>query len=367
MINIPLANPSRELDHISNFKDKFDQQIRGGVYVGGENVNNFESNFKGFIGSKYCVSLNSGTDALILSLIALGIKKGDRVLVPSFTFFSTVECVLHLGAIPVFVDINLQNFTIDLDDFVEKANTQIKAAIPVHLFGNDSQITEIKKICSKRNIKLVEDVAQAFGSRDEKNNNLGSIGDIGAFSFFPSKTLGGIGDGGCITTDDYQIYKKIKMMKNHGQIKNYEHEIVGGNSRLDSLNAFVLNEKLDIFSKIRLTRNKFCEYYVDHLKDIEWISLPEKNNSETVLNYFTIRVPTNIRSKLMNYLSSKNIGNAVYYKRPVHLQKVITNNSKKIKLKNTEIASKSVLSLPLYSFPNDDELEYIVSTLRKFK
>lgn len=367
MINIPLANPSRELEYISDFKDKFDKQIRGGIYVGGENVNIFESNFKDFIGSKYCVSLNSGTDALMLALIALGIKKGDKVLVPSFTFFSTVECVLHLKAIPVFVDINLQNYTIDVDDFSKKATSQIKAAIPVHLFGNDSQITEIKNICLERNIHLVEDVAQAFGSCDEKNNYLGSIGDIGAYSFFPSKTLGGIGDGGCITTDNYQIYKKIKMLKNHGQIKNYEHEIVGGNSRLDSLNAFVLNEKLSIFSKIRSTRNKFYEHYLEHLKDIEWIYLPEKNNNDTVLNYFTIKVPTNIRSKLMNYLTSKKIGNAIYYKKPVHLQKVITNNYKKIKLQNTEIASKSVLSLPLYSFPKDDELEYIVSMVKKFK
>ena len=157
MINIPLANPSRELEYISNFKKKFDQQIRGGVYVGGDNVNSFENNFKHFIGSKYCVSLNSGTDALIFALVALGIKKGDKVLVPSFTFFSTVECVMQLNATPIFVDINLQNYTIDLDDFRKKATSQIKAAIPVHLFGNDSQITEIKKICRENDIYIVED------------------------------------------------------------------------------------------------------------------------------------------------------------------------------------------------------------------
>jgi len=367
MGNIPIANPSRELEYISNFNEKLIKQLKGGIYVGGESVNNFEKSFKDIIGTKYCVSLNSGTDALVLALIALGIKEGDKVLVPSFTFFSTVECVLHLKAIPVFVDINLQNYTIDLNDFKRKANSKIKAAIPVHLFGNDAQITEIRKICSEKNIKVIEDVAQAFGSQDEKNNFLGSIGDIGAFSFFPSKTLGGIGDGGCITTDNYQIYKKITMLKNHGQIKNYEHEIVGGNSRLDSINAFILNEKLAIFSKIRETRNRFYKYYIENLKDIEWINLPQKNNNKTVLNYFTIRVPVNIRSKLMDYLSAKNIGNAVYYRTPIHLQKVITRNSKKINLKNTEIASKSVLSLPLYSFPKDEELEYIVSTIKKFK
>ena len=367
MVNIPLANPSRELEYISNFDEKLSKQLRGGVYIGGESVNNFENNFKKIIGTKYCVSLNSGTDALILALIALGIKKGDKVLVPSFTFFSTVECILQLNAIPVFVDINLQNYTLDLNDFSKKASSKIKAAIPVHLFGNDAQITEIKKICIEKNIKLVEDVAQAFGSKNEKNNFLGSIGDIGAFSFFPSKTLGGIGDGGCITTNNYQIYKKIKMLKNHGQIKKYKHEIVGGNSRLDSINAFILNEKLAIFSKIRNTRNKFYKFYLDNLNDIEWINLPKKNNNETVLNYFTISVPVNIRSKLMTYLSQKNIGNAIYYKTPIHHQKVITKNSKKIKLKNTESASKSVLSLPLYSFPNDDELEYIVTSIRKFR
>lgn len=367
MINIPLANPSRELEHIPNFEQKLSKQFRGGVYVGGESVDNFEKNFKDIIGTKYCVSLNSGTDALILALIALGIKKGDRVLVPSFTFFSTVECILHLNAIPVFVDINLKNYTIDLDDFISKATSEIKAAIPVHLFGNDAQITEVKKICLEKNIKLVEDVAQAFGSQDEKNNYLGSIGDIGAFSFFPSKTLGGIGDGGCITTNNFQIYKKIKMLKNHGQSRNYEHEIVGGNSRLDSINAFILKEKLDIFSKIRDSRNRFYKYYMENLKDIEWINLPQKNNNKTVLNYFTISVPVKVRSKLMGYLSAKNIGNAVYYKTPIHLQKVISNNSKKITLKNTEIASKQVLSLPLYSFPKDDELEYITNALRNFQ
>lgn len=367
MIKIPLANPSRELNYISNFKEKFSKELEKGVYVGGLNVENFELSFKKFIGSKYCVSLNSGTDALLFALISIGVKSGDKVLVPSFTFFSTVECVLHLNAIPIFVDINLKNYTFDLEDFKNKATTEIKAVIPVHLYGNDSQITEIKKICNKKNIKIVEDVAQAFGSADEKNNYLGSIGDVGAFSFFPSKTLGGIGDGGCITTNSYEIYRKIKLLRNHGQIKSYEHEIVGGNSRLDSLNAFILNEKLKIFKKIKFSREEFYKYYIRNLKDVDWITLPTKNNNNIILNYFSVQVPPSIRKRFIQYLNSKNIATGIYYNRPIHLQKVITQKKQNIKLQNTEIASKSLLSLPFYSFPKDNEMEYIVDTIRKFK
>lgn len=367
MIKIPLAQPSRELNYLSNFEEKFSKELGRGIYVGGKNVENFELSFKQFIGSKYCVSLNSGTDALLFALISLGIKSGDKVLVPSFTFFSTVECVLHLNAVPIFVDINLENYTFDLEDFKNKATSEIKAAIPVHLYGNDSQITEIKNICKKKNIKIVEDVAQAFGSVDEKNNHLGSVGDIGAFSFFPSKTLGGIGDGGCITTDSYEVYRKIKMLGNHGQIKNYEHKIVGGNSRLDSLNAFVLNEKLKIFAKIKASRDEFYQYYIQNLKDVDWITLPNKNNNNIILNYFSIQVPPSMREKFIHYLSSKNISTGIYYKRPIHLQKVITQKKQNIKLPNTEIASKSVLSIPFYSFPTENEMEYIVDNIRKFK
>ena len=217
-MNIPLANPARELKKIKNFQTRFNKKLNQGVYVGGKDVTTFEENIASYIGSKYCVAVNSGTDALLLSLIALGIKKGDKVVVPSFTFFATIEVVMHLGAIPIFVDINTETYTIDVDDFKKKVNQNIKAVIPVHLFGNNANIDEIKKICSTHNIKIIEDVAQAFGSGTENNTKLGSIGDIGAFSFFPSKTLGGIGDGGCIVTNNLSHYKKVLKLRNHGQV-----------------------------------------------------------------------------------------------------------------------------------------------------
>ena len=366
-MNIPLANPARELKKIKNFQTRFNKKLNQGVYVGGKDVTTFEENIASYIGSKYCVAVNSGTDALLLSLIALGIKKGDKVVVPSFTFFATIEVVIHLGAIPIFVDINTETYTIDVDDFKKKVNQNIKAVIPVHLFGNNANIDEIKKICSTHNIKIIEDVAQAFGSGTENNTKLGSIGDIGAFSFFPSKTLGGIGDGGCIVTNNLSHYKKVLKLRNHGQGKNYEHEFVGANSRLDSLNAFVLNEKLSIFPEIKKSRDDFYDFYIKNLSHFDWIKLPIKENENTILNYFTITVPPLIRNKLLSYLNQHQIGASIYYKKPIHLQKAVLDRYKKISMEKTEKISKCVISLPFYSFPEDKEVDYLISKINKFK
>jgi len=366
-MKIPLANPARELKKIKNFEPRFNKKLQDGLYVGGKDISIFEENIANYIGSKYCVTVNSGTDALLLSLIALGIKKGDKVIVPSFTFFATVEVVMHLGAVPVFVEVNTETYTIDIEDFKKKVNKTIKAVIPVHLFGNNSNIEIIQNICKKYNINIVEDVAQAFGSGTKNNTKLGSIGDMGAFSFFPSKTLGGIGDGGCIVTNNLSHYKKILKLRNHGQGKNYEHEFVGANSRLDSLNAFVLNEKLSIFQEIKKSRNDFYNFYINNLSHLDWMNLPTKENDNIILNYFTLTVSPRVRNKLLSYLNQHQIGASIYYKKPIHLQKAVLEKYKKISMKKTEKISKSVISLPFYSFPKVNELEYLIDTIKKFK
>jgi len=366
-MKIPLANPARELNKIKNFESKFNKKLKNGLYVGGKDVLTFEENVANYIGSKYCVTVNSGTDALLLSLMALGIKKGDKVMVPSFTFFATIEVVMQLGAVPVFVEINKETYTFDIDDFKKKVNKTIKAVIPVHLFGNNSNIEIIKNICNKYNLKIIEDVAQAFGSGTKNKRKLGSIGDMGAFSFFPSKTLGGIGDGGCIVTNNLSQYKKILKLRNHGQGKNYEHEFVGINSRLDSLNAFVLNEKLSIFQEIKKSRNDFYNFYINNLSHLEWINLPTKENENIILNYFTITVSPLIRNKLLSYLNQHQIGASIYYKKPIHLQKAVLDKYERVSLKKTEEISKSIISLPFYSFPEDEELDYLVTKIKKFK
>ncbi len=367
VMNIPLADPTRELKKIKNFESNFNKKLHQGIYVGGNDVNNFENNFKNHVGSKYSISVNSGTDALLLSLISLGIKKGDQIIIPSFTFFATVECIMQLGAIPIFVDINLETYTVDINDFERKMNKKIKAVIPVHLFGNNSNINDIKKICNKYQVKIVEDVAQAFGSKTKNNKALGSVGDLGAFSFFPSKTLGGIGDGGCITTDNYSYFKQIRKLKNHGQDKAYEHEIVGFNSRLDALNAFVLNEKLNIFNKIKKSRDEFYNFYIENLSHYDWMKLPIKENENIVMNYFTIQISSRIRESFMKYMSENKVGVSIYYKKPLHLQKAVLDKYEKISLKNTEKASRTLVSLPFYSFPEEKELEYLLSKIENFR
>ncbi len=366
-MKIPLANPSKELNKIKKFNPRFVTELNSGNYIGGENVDTFEKNLQNFLGTKYVITVNSGTDAILFSLISSGIKKGDKVLVPSFTFFATVETIMQLGAEPIFLDINLDTYTIDLEDFKNKLTKDIKAVIPVHLFGYDANIEEIKKISNQYEVRIIEDVAQAFGSKSKKNKYLGTVGNLGAFSFFPSKTLGGIGDGGAIATNNYSHYKKIMMLKNHGQVKKYEHEIVGYNSRLDTLNSFVLNEKLKIFEDIRKTRQDFVNFYVSNLNKFDWIKIPENTNKNIIFNYFTIQVAPKLRNRFINYLNVNNIGSAIYYKKPIHLQKAVLNNFKKTTLINTEKASRSVLSLPLYSFPEKKELEYIISKIEKFK
>ena len=367
-MKISLASPSRELEKIDNFEDRFNYLLKEGNYIGGDLVDEFEANLKSFLGIKYSITLNSGTDALLMGLLAIGIREGDEVLVPSFTFFASVECILHLRAVPVFVDIDPINYCMDTDDMKSKTTNKTKAIIPVDLFGNDANIQELYKFAKNNNLSIVEDVAQAFGSKDSQDNYLGTVAEIGAFSFFPSKTLGGIGDGGMIATNNEKFYELISKLKNHGQKSSYEHEILGHNSRLDTLNAFVLNEKLKIFPEIVNGRNNFYSFYKEGLKNFDWLELPKKNNKDTLLNYFTVKVQPEIRKKFLNYLNDSGIGNAIYYKKPIHHQKALERVLKnKISLPVTDEMSNSVVSLPYYSFPKDSELDYILSKFIEFK
>ena len=364
-MKIPLTNPSRELKEIKNFDKTFINEIKKGVYVGGNNVEILEKSLKTFLGSKYITTVNSGTDALYLSLLAMGIGKNDEVLVPSFTFFATVECILNVGATPVFVDINDDTYCLDLEDLSKKITKKTKVIIPVHLFGNNSNIEKVVKLAKLNKLKVLEDAAQCFGSKTINGEYLGTLGDIGAFSFYPSKTLGGIGDGGMIATNSKKYFEIITQLKNHG-LKNSEHKIVRINSRLDSLNAFVLNEKLKIFNKISKTRNNFYEYYMDNLSECEFIKLPKKENSNILFNYFTISINENKRNKLMDYLSINGISTSIYYKTPIHLLPALKFMNKSFKLDETVNASKTVLSLPFYPFAKKSEMEIVVEKILNF-
>lgn len=364
---LPIAKPERELSKISDFNERFKKELWSGRYVGGNNVDTLESSLCKFFDVKHSSTMNSGTDALILSLIAIGVGSGDEVIVPSFTYFATVEAVMQVNATPIFADIEKDSYCISLNSIKKLVSKKTKCIIPVHLYGYDADIENIVNYAHKNGIKVIEDTAQAFGSKSKNGKYLGTFGDINAFSNFPSKTLGGIGDGGFITTNSDELYKKIYMLKNHGQIGTYNHEIIGVNSRLDSLNAFVLNEKLKIFSNISKSRKEFTKFYLDIFKDIDFVYTPEISPN-TLLNYFTIILPKEVRNNFKSELYKIGIEANIYYETPIHLQKALTQSNivfKNNKLENTEDLASKVLSLPLFAFPLIKELKYLKTNIIK--
>ncbi len=364
---VPISKPERELSKIPDYNKRFTRELQSGRYVGGKNLDILESSLCEFLNIKYTSTMNSGTDALILSLVALGVGSGDEVIVPSFTYFATVEAVLQVNAIPVFADIEKDSYCISLNSIKKLVTKKTKCIIPVHLFGYDADIENIVNFAKKKGIKVIEDTAQAFGSRTKNGKYLGTLGDINAFSNFPSKTLGGIGDGGFITTNSPDLYKKINMLKNHGQLQTYDHHIVGVNSRLDSLNAFTINEKLKIFDNISKSRKEFTEFYLDIFKEVELVKIPNIDKN-ILLNYFTITLPVDIRETFKFELNKVGIEAKIYYKKPIHLQEVMKQPNvvfKNNKLYNTEDLSFQVLSLPLFAFPLLKEKKFLKQNIIK--
>jgi len=361
--SIPISNPSRELEYINKYFTRLNREVKSGNYIGGSNVQNFEKRLCSFLGMKYAVSLNSGTDALACSLYSLKIGPGDEVILPSFTYFATAEVVINAGATPVFVDVEKESYCISLRKILPLVSNKTKCIIPVHLYGNDSDIENIQSFCLENKIHLIEDCAQAFGSKTKKGRFLGTFGNVNAFSSYPSKTLGGIGDGGFVVTNDQTVYKTIQKYKNHGQSIGYNHEISGINSRMDSLNAFTLNEKLKNFKKIKKSRDDLVEFYnkiFDKLEDV--INLNYSKN--TLYNYYTIQLPSSKRDKIQEDLMKLNIATSIYYAKPVHMQKALQNVTYlSDDLKNTNLLSKTVLSLPLFPFMKRNEKQHLKNAI----
>jgi len=362
---IQISNPARELDEIKDFNQHFIKQIKSGFYVGGENVDLLEKSLANFLETKYVVTLNSGTDALNSAIYALNISEGDEVILPSFTFFATAEAVINRGATIVFADIDEETYSIDLKNLIPLVNSKTKCIIPVHLYGNNADIENISEFCKNNKINLIEDCAQAFGSKTPSGKYLGTFGEINAFSNYPSKTLGGIGDGGFIATNSKKHYDLIKKYKNHGQAKNYEHEISGINSRMDSINAFTLNQKLRMFNKIKESRDELVQFYNSFLMNFDSVIVP-KFQPNLLYNYYTIQLSANKRNNIMEDLQYLGISTSIYYKKPLHMQKAIKNYGYKFDdLSNTEFLSKRVLSLPLFPFMHKNEKSLIKKSITK--
>lgn len=361
--------------------------LNSGNFIGGEEVEKFEKEVAKFCGVKYAIGVNSGTDALFLSLKALEIGKRDEVITSPFTFIATAEVIANLGAKPIFVDIDPNTFNIGpskIEEYLKAESYKLKAKviIPVHLFGQMANMGEVMRIAKKYRLKVIEDAAQAIGAKIKfpisnsqfKNNSkfkimkAGSIGDLGCFSFFPSKNLGAYGDGGMVITNNRRLAETIRLLRNHGssQKNKYKNLILGTNSRLDAFQAAVLRVKLKYLQKWNQKRQEIANLYNKELKGIGDITtpfiVPGRNH---IFHQYTIR--TKYRDKLKEYLAKQKIQTMIYYSIPSHLQPVFKHLSyKKGDFSNSERLAKEVLSLPIYPEIKKEEIDFIVRKIKIF-
>lgn len=356
-----------------SIKSEIDGAISGvihdGAFVGGKYVEQFEKNFAQYCEVKHAIGLNSGTDALYLALWALGIKEGDEVITTPFSFFATAEVVARLGATPVFVDIDPNSFNIDPELIESKITKNTKAIIPVHLYGKPAQMDKIMELAKKYNLYVIEDACQAIGAKYQ-GKRVGGIGDIGCFSFYPSKNLGAYGDGGMLTTNNSQIAEKIKLLHNHGAKIKYHHTHIGVSSRLDGIQAAILDVKLKYIEEWNNKRFEVAKQYNDILKNIMGIKLSEfklDDKNTHIYHQYTFKVTNGQRDELAKELNKHGISTMIYYPIPLHLLEAMNYlNYKEGSMVETEKAAAEVLSLPIYPELESSKIRFIADKIEQF-
>jgi dTDP-4-amino-4,6-dideoxygalactose transaminase/rRNA-processing protein FCF1 len=360
-----------------NIEKNIDKVIKKSNFILGDEVKQLEGKIASYIGTKYAIGVSSGTDALVLSLRALAIQRKkqeywdieDLIITTPFTFTATGDAILRAGATPLFVDIDLDTYDINpelVEKAVKKYGKRVKGIIPVHLYGQPCDMDKIMKIAKEYNLFVVEDCAQSFGAK-WGNKRTGSFGDTGCFSFFPSKNLGGFGDGGMITTNDEQLYEIITMLRKHGGKDKYNVDHIGYNARLDTIQAAVLLAKLNYIDEFTEKRRNIAKFYTENLKNINWLKTPYvENKAYHVFHQYTIRIMEKNREEIQQKLKEKGVQTMVYYPVPLHKMKVFKNNGMEIfdDLKNSEIASRNVLSLPIEPLFGISNIEKIVNVLK---
>ncbi len=349
------------------YKNEYDQAaiktLESGWYVLGRNVEKFEREFSSFIGSEYCVGLNSGLDALTLAFRSLNIGAGDEVIVPGNTYIASVLGITENGATPIFVEPD-EYYNLDANKIEEKITNKTKAILVVHLYGQAANIRKIKEIADKYNLYLVEDCAQSHGAKFE-GKTTGIWGDIGCFSFYPTKNLGAFGDSGAIVTDSKEIYEKMKMLRNYGSKVKYHNEILGVNSRLDEIQAALLSVKLSHYNEIRKEREAIAKRYLEDIKN-ENIILPTiRESAEHVWHLFVVRVEN--REKFQGYLKENEINTQIHYPIPPHLSEAYRYlGYKEGDLPLTEQYANTVVSLPLYEGMTEEEMNYVTEIINRY-
>ena len=362
---IYFANPRSEYIFLKNkILRAIKKTLNSNNYVLGNEVLKFENEFKKYIGTKYAIGVSSGTDALILSLKTLNIKKGDEIIAPSHTAYATIASIVEVGAIPVFVDVNYEDFLMKIEDVKKKITKKTKAVIAVHLYGNSVDIKSLRKVLNSK-IKIVEDCSQSHGSVCG-NIKSGSIGDLSCFSLYPTKNLSSFGDGGIVLTNNSKLYNKLKLAREYGWRKKNIGKFHAVNNRLDELHASILNIKLKYLEKFNQRRIKIANQYLKKIKN-ENIILPIKNKKNVhVYHLFVIKILYKKRDRFLKFMKKRKIIPGIHYIIPNHKQKPYLKycNSD---LKNTEKLSKEIVSLPIYPLMKKKEINHIINSINLFK
>lgn len=342
------------------------------AFIQGPEVNEFANALAAYIHCEVVIPCANGTDALQIAMMALDLKPGDEVILPVHTYVATAEVLALLGLIPVFTDVDEGTFNIDIHQLENKITAKTKAIVPVHLYGQCADMEPILKIASRHKLHVIEDAAQALGAiytfSDGSKRTAGTMGIIGTTSFFPSKNLGCFGDGGALFTSDRELGEKIKMIANHGQKKKYHHDIIGVNSRLDTLQAAILMVKLKYLKGYTQKRNAAAAYYDRELATVGFAQTPLRSlNSTHVYHQYTLKIKDRSRDEFKMYLEKNEIPSMIYYPVPLHLQRAYRRDGfGEGSFAVTEKLSKTVISLPIHTEMNEEELSYICDIIRKF-
>ena len=346
--------------------------IENAHFINGPEVTNFAEDLKDYLGVKNVIPCANGTDALQIAMMALDLKPGDEVITPSFTYIATTEVIALLGLKPVFVEVNKDTFCVDAEAIEKAITPKTKAIVPVHLYGQAADMNAIMTIAKKHNLFVIEDNAQAIGSdyhlTDGTVVKTGTIGDIGCTSFFPSKNLGCYGDGGALFTDNEELAKKIKMIANHGQSKKYYHDVVGCNSRLDTIQAAVLRIKLRQLDNYIDARREVAAYYDAFFGPMDGVKIPfRSHDSKHVFHQYTLTLEGHSRDGLNEFLAEKGIPSMIYYPVPAHRQKMFESfGSASLNLSVTDWLTERVISLPIHTEMQTEQLELITKTVADY-
>jgi len=361
-MSIPMVDLKQQYQ---NLRKEIDQAVNEALinahYILGPNVQAFEQEAADYLGVKHAIGVASGTDALHLALLACDIKPGDEIITPAFTFIATLEAILYCGATPVFIDIDPDNFNLDLMQLESLINKKTKAIIPVHLYGNPVNMIELLHIADKHHLQVIEDAAQSFGARWEQRQT-GSFASCGCYSFYPSKNLGAYGDGGLLVTNSDTIYEDLIVLRNHGSYTRYHHEKLGYNSRLDEIQAAILRVKLRYIDQFNQQRHAAAQYYSQLLHSL--VKIPQEDpRGQHIYHQYTMLHPK--RDQIQTALHKANIASAIYYPIPLHRQALLGNKYHAIHLPNSDIASLQCLSLPIFPELTHEQIETICTTIKQ--